>query len=259
MLVSNPELGRKFAWRFVAVRTAATLENPPKASWSCAVGMARPWATCSIPTTTRCVSADCSHSELVLTFCSLMLTLSLHCLDFSSQWIRTTLAYIHLRQGVFLCYSSSSQSCIAGDTAARGVNKMNPLQIMSTLTVAGSQVKLQNKINHSKREFWASVPCIIWNYYCFVQHIKTKHQQVCLRSLLTLEKKNNLYMSLNIRLDIQIYYCWNGCEPTMIETSSFNLKLFLRSQCRWIAQFHTSCFKVHLGCVYSSKLNILVN
>lgn len=65
-------------------------------------------------------------------------------------------------------------------------------------------------------------------------------------------------MSLNIRAYTQIYYCWNACEPTMIETSSFNLKLFLRSH---VDEFLNSIqlgWKVHLGCVYSRKLNILV-
>lgn len=99
--------------------------------------MARPWAACSTLTTTSCVRADCSHSGVVLTCCSLMLTLSLHCLDFSSQGIQTTLACIHFGQGDFLWYSSSSQSCIAGDKEACGGNKMNPLQITSSLTVAG--------------------------------------------------------------------------------------------------------------------------
>lgn len=96
---SNPKLERKFVWIFAVVRTAATLEKKlVEVIWRHAMVTAHPWAFCSTLTST---SGDSSHSGVMLTNLSHLLSLPLHCLDFSFHWIWPTLAYFHPGQGLF--------------------------------------------------------------------------------------------------------------------------------------------------------------
>lgn len=123
-----------------------------------------------------------------------------------------------------------------------------------------SKASEQNK--SLKRELWALVSCIIWNYFCFVQHIKTKHQWDCLQSLLTLEKKK----TTTIWICLWIYtHSYRSIITEMIANPQWLRhphsiwSYFLGHSVDELLSSIQLGWKVHLGYVYSSKLNILVN
>lgn len=80
-------------------------------TWRHSMVTAHPWAFCSTLSSTN---GDSSHSGVMLTNLSHLLTLPPHCWDFF-LWIWPTLAYIHPGQGFvffFFYCCGSSQSCV---------------------------------------------------------------------------------------------------------------------------------------------------